>query len=67
MVGVHHLDHLVNEYAEFYNRYRPHQGLGNVPLSPQATSPPGDPPKASEIRCQEFLGGWLKHYYRESA
>jgi len=63
--GVGHLDHLTTEYAKFYNTYRPHQGVGNVPLS--KIQPPDDPPKASDVRCKEFLGGLLKHYYRESA
>lgn len=66
--GVAHLDHLVTEYAKFYNTYRPHRSKGNLPLAEIAISPPLEgPPKASEVKCKEFLGGWLKHYYRRSA
>ena len=65
--GVEHMRHLVQGYADFYNTYRPHQGIGNVPLSETANSPPGDPPKDSDVKCREFLGGWLKHYYRDAA
>jgi len=54
--------HALNEYVEFHNTERPHQGKDNRPLSPQ----PGFDPQAP-IRCQKRLGGLLKHYYRGSA
>jgi putative transposase len=65
--GVSHMDRLAHGYADFYNTYRPHRSLNNKPLSEAAMSPPGDPPKARDIKCREFLGGWLKHYYRDAA
>jgi len=42
---------------------RPHQGKGNVILSPsgQAKSPEG------AIECRERLGGLLKYYHRQAA
>ncbi len=61
------LDHIVQTYTEYYNEYRPHQGLAN--------RPPGvsrDPPALPEndpgsILCRRWLGGLLKHYYRKAA
>jgi putative transposase len=66
-----HLDHILSAYARFYNRHRPHQGLGNRTLPEAATGPPELEPVDSEhigrIRCQRFLGGLLRHDYREAA
>ena len=62
------LDHIVQTYGHYHNKFRPHQGLGN--------SPPGarvDPRRqdveiiAGSVRCQRWLGGLLKHYYRQAA
>jgi hypothetical protein len=55
----------LTEFLAHYHEERPHQGLGNVPLS-------GPPPSVaeavvlplSEVRCRERLGGLLKHYRR---
>ena len=65
--GLRQLDHIVQTYTEYYNEYRPHQGLAN--------RPPGvsrDPPALPEndhgsILCRPWLGGLLKHYYRKAA
>jgi hypothetical protein len=62
------LDYIVKTYARFHKECRPHQGLGNI--VPAAR---GDRPAEAcdvdigSIRCQHFLGGLLKHYYREAA
>ncbi len=62
------LDHVVQTYVDYHNKYRPHQALGNRPV---ATGE--DPlPKTAEvdeksIRCQQWLGGLLHHYYRVAA
>jgi putative transposase len=62
------LDYVVQTYAEYYNEYRPNQSLDNRPLG-TAESPP---PQSAEVdvgsvRCRQFLGGLLKHYYRKTA
>ncbi|MCG3138852.1 MAG: hypothetical protein HJJLKODD_02721 [Phycisphaerae bacterium] len=79
--GLRHLQHIAREYVTFYNRYRPHQGIGNQPLP---TGPPSTRARRQRptsrisgahataaadrpIRCQRFLGGLLKHYYQPAA
>lgn len=60
--GAKSLRHALTEYAVHYNRERPHQGLGNVLISPE------DPP--SSVGCIERrarLGGLLNHYRRVAA
>lgn len=62
VVGESQLNYIVGEFLRYYHEERPHQGLGNVPL----TKPPaavGD----GEIVCRERLGGLLKHYERVAA
>ena len=67
-----HLDHIGQQYARFYNQHRPHQGLGNRTLPVAATGPPQEldhetAANTDGIRCQCFLGGLLRHYYRDAA
>jgi putative transposase len=64
-----HLDHILREYTRFHNRHRPHQGLGNRTLiAALGHDPPApDLPEDTPIRCQRFLGGLLRHYYRAAA
>jgi len=67
--GLRHLDHIGQEYVHFHNVHRPHQGLGNRTVAQAATGPPDDPlarvtPDFGRIRCERFLGGLLRHYYR---
>jgi transposase InsO family protein len=68
VLGENHLRHILREYVEHYNRERPHQARGNVPL-PDADSE--EPPilkfLSGGMRCRERLGGLLKHYYRAAA
>jgi putative transposase len=56
-----HLDYLVRQYVDYYHQERPHQSLGNVPL----TGP--SPPQEGEVQYRTRLGGLLKHYYRDAA
>ena len=62
------LDHIVQTYADYHNKYRPHQALGNRPVG--AGEDP--PPQAAEseigiITRRRWLGGLLNHYYRKAA
>jgi putative transposase len=65
--GEEHLRHLVNEYVDWYNDCRPHQGVGNRPLSVVAAPEPWEEVAEAEILCAERLGGLLKHYDRRAA
>ncbi|MEM6553802.1 MAG: integrase core domain-containing protein [Planctomycetota bacterium] len=65
-----HVDHLVQTFVGYYNRRRPHQGLGNLVLSqpntPELKIAQDDRPNSS-IGCRSELGGLLKSYYRHAA
>ena len=63
VLGEDHLRHIVGEYVAYFNAERPHQAMGNSPL----TEPTGTVPTDGEVRCQERLGGLLRHYYRKAA
>ncbi|MFN9090961.1 MAG: integrase core domain-containing protein [Alphaproteobacteria bacterium] len=63
VMGTSHLDHLVREFMEHYNRERPHSAIG-------FRTPVGRWPPASgrgPVRCQTRLGGVLRYYYRVAA
>lgn len=67
-----HFGHICEEYIRFFNEYRPHQGLGNLTIPVAAAGPPqvlgtDPPPEIGRIRCRQFLGGLLRHYYRAAA
>ncbi len=62
------LDHIAHTYVAYYNQYRPHQGLGNVPpdaAGAEQTLAQDCNPDA--IRRHTWLGGLLSHYTREAA
>ena len=61
-----HLDHIAQRYVAFYNEDRPHQGVGNRPLSTGPTLATGSA-GPSAVRCRPYLGGLLKTYYRLAA
>jgi putative transposase len=65
--GEEHLRYLVTEYTGWYNERRPHQGVGNRPLSVVASPEPLEEFVAEDIACEERLGGLLKHYQRRAA
>jgi putative transposase len=66
--GEHHLRHILACWLGYYHQFRPHQGLGNVPI--QGGLPPPEPLHAFRLEyvvCHESLGGLLKHYARKAA
>jgi putative transposase len=70
--GEAHRRHLVAEYVRYYNKHRPNQGVGDRPLSMTEPTSDADPPSAEPtplgtVRCEERLGGLLKHYHRAAA
>jgi len=61
-ISLRQLDRINQTYARFYNEYRPSQSrvIGNLVLSKS-----GQPTGAGAVKCQTWLGGLLRHYYRE--
>lgn len=63
VMGTRHLDHLISEFMEYYNRERPHSSI-------KFSTPTGRPPpldlatSQATIRCKTRLGGELRHYHR---
>jgi putative transposase len=55
------LRNVLKGYVEYYNEYRPHQGLGGIPNTPP------EQPKTGVIRKKPLLFGLHNHYYREAA
>lgn len=67
-----HPNHIGQESVRFYNEHRPHQSLGNRTIPAAAAGPPQEivadtAPTIGRVRCRRFLGGLLRHYYREAA
>jgi len=60
--GEKQLRYAVGQYIEHYNEERPHQGIGNVLITPAE-----DSHIVGKIHCRERLGGTLKHYCRKAA
>lgn len=66
--GENHLRHILKEWVCYYHKFRPHQGLGNVPIDSALPSPaPLHEFRPEDVVCQESLGGLLKHYERRAA
>lgn len=61
MLGERHFDYLIREYVEHCHRERPHQGLGNVPLTAISSAPKEETVNPKKIVCHDRLGGLLKH------
>jgi len=63
-----HLQKVVDEYVDYYNRHRPHQGLDhqspNAFANDKSTTPTGPP--TGEILALPVLGG-LHHIYKRAA
>ena len=56
-----HLTFVLKAYLEYYNRRRPHQGLGQRPPAP-VVDPPSTPAVPEHVRCRPVLGGLLHDY-----
>jgi len=55
-----HLDAVLAEFVQHYNRARPHRSLGLN--TPEPASPPTRPPGTSRIRRRDRLGGLIREY-----
>ena len=65
VLGEEHLRYLVREFVEHYNKERPHQNNGNLPLGIE--KPPDGSSELGPLVVHERLGGLLKHYERKAA
>jgi putative transposase len=68
--GERHLNHLCTVFLDYYHRLRPHQGKENrvlVQKSRRQRQRETTTIPLAELRCQQQLGGLLKHYYRKVA
>lgn len=63
LFGESHLAHVCKKIEKYHNKYRPHQGLGNI--IPLKFEYPMQPTSLRNIQCKESLGGLLNHYYVE--
>ena len=65
VLGDRHLEHTLKEYTRYFNRDRPHQGLGQgLPEPTEVPTADGGPP--SRVRSVPVLGG-LHHSYHRAA
>jgi putative transposase len=64
IVGECHLRSVLKEYAAYFNRARPHQGLGQRVLQPRLTPPPAE--CGGTVLAIPILGG-LHHHYQRAA
>jgi putative transposase len=69
--GERHLNHLCSVFLDYYHRLRPHQSKENdllvVKRRRKRKPPPADAIPLSDVRCEQRLGGLLRHYYRKAA
>ena len=67
--GEQHLRRILAAWLEYFHRYRPHRGIGNVLLEERDCLPPlmTETGPSGEIVRYESLGGLLKHYQRKAA
>jgi transposase InsO family protein len=57
-----HLRRVMQEYAQFFNTARPHQGIDQ-----QIPIPMQEPRAQGPVCCRKVLGGILHNYYRDAA
>lgn len=73
VMGIKHLDHLIAEFTDYYNRQRPHSGIdGATPIQRSRAGPTSPEPlelrsRDGPVCCRRRLGGVVKHYYRPAA
>jgi putative transposase len=66
VLGEKHMNYLVAEWVRYYHIQRPHQSMGNQPLT-ETPTPPEDVPKRSQVRCVKIHGGHLTSFERRAA
>ena len=65
ILGNPHLRHIMKKIEHHHNYQRPHQGIENcIPMGYRYPDSPGE---LQHVKCEESLGGMLKHYYLKNA
>ncbi len=65
ILNTRHLHKMVSEYVSYYNRMRPHQGIGQHIPEPEAV-PAIESASTDRIISRSILSG-LHHYHRRAA
>ncbi|QGQ22034.1 transposase [Gimesia benthica] len=65
--GKTHLDYLVSEFVDYYNKHRAHSSREHLPPCCANQPPEFEVIKLNEIHCEEHLGGLIKSYKRIAA
>ncbi len=65
--GQRHLDYLVSEFVDYYNKHRAHSSREYLPPCCAEPPPEFETIKLNEIHCEEHLGGLIKSYKRIAA
>jgi putative transposase len=66
--GEAHLRHILSSWMVYYHRFRPHQGLGNMVLTPPDPRPNTEEVIGpSDVGRHQWLGGRHEHYEQMAA
>ncbi|WP_278465693.1 integrase core domain-containing protein [Gimesia maris] len=65
--GKVHLDYLVSEFVDYYNKHRAHSSREYLPPCCAEPPPEFETIRRDEIHCEEHLGGLIKSYERIAA
>jgi putative transposase len=60
LFSVKQVRNIIRNYIEYYNHFRPHQGIDKIPDKPQSST-------FGAIKKIQILSGLHHHYYRSSA
>ena len=71
--GLDRLQYVLDQYKDYFNQHRPHQGIGNrIPARIGRDMEGGQTildksNGAGSVQCKQFLGGLLKSYSQKAA
>ncbi len=65
VLGRRHLDRILHEYVDHYNRERPHRGLDL--RAPDGPLPPEPRQRVTDVHRRDVLGGLIHEYWAVAA